>query len=217
MNKIIALIFLALNIILLTIQILCYPLTLQLCFIFAGGVTLVLLVLPIEKIFKFKLPWLLYLIYIVQIFLTMYLGSAYHFYSIFAWWDLFVHGLFGFEACIIAFYLLLHTNKGNFNMIGFLIFTCAFAMGLAALWEITEYLADYLTGSDSQNVINKPITDSPVADTMEDLIITLIGVFIFDLSLFIDRHFQYPILKYLFHIFKKRVNLDIYKESKRKT
>lgn len=208
MNKIIALIFLALNIILLTIQILFYPLTLQLCLIFAGGVALVLLVIPIEKIFKFKLPPLLYLIYTVQIFLTMYLGSVYHFYSIFAWWDLFVHGLFGFEACIIAFYLLLHTNKGTFTLAGFLLFTCAFAMGFAALWEITEYLADFLTGSDSQNVINKPITDSPVADTMEDLMITLIGVFIFDLSFFIDRHFKYPILKYLFNSFKKKRSFD---------
>lgn len=67
-------------------------------------------------------------------------------------------------------------------------YVVGFGMGFGALWEIFEYLGDTWFDLDSQRVQESiGFGKSPVADTMEDLMITLVGIAVFFIIYIIDK------------------------------
>lgn len=67
-------------------------------------------------------------------------------------------------------------------------YVVGFGMGFGALWEIFEYLGDTWFDLDSQRVQESiALGKSPVADTMEDLMITLVGIAVFFIIYIIDK------------------------------
>lgn len=67
-------------------------------------------------------------------------------------------------------------------------YVVGFGMGFGALWEIFEYLGDTWFDLDSQRVQESiGLGKSPVADTMEDLMITLVGIAVFFIIYIIDK------------------------------
>ena len=69
-------------------------------------------------------------------------------------------------------------------------------LGVGALWEIWEYACDTIGGGDSQRVQEAlALGISPVADTMEDLMITFVGVIFFYLFLYLDKILHHQVLK----------------------
>lgn len=167
-----------------------------------GGALLMMIYPVFATILKKKLPLMLNWIICIQVFLALYLGTAYEVYTLLPWWDVFVHGIFGVEACFFAFFLLIQCKGEKINLIGFLIFIMAFAMGCGAFWEIIEYLTDLITGSDSQHVFDKPDGVNPIADTMQDLLITFAGVVVTYIAFFIDKYFKFKLTKKIYYDFK---------------
>lgn len=67
-------------------------------------------------------------------------------------------------------------------------YVVGFGMGFGALWEIFEYLGDTWFDLDSQRVQESiGLGKSPVADIMEDLMITLVGIAVFFIIYIIDK------------------------------
>lgn len=159
------------------------------------GAALIPFLFPIYTIIsKKRFPILLPCICVVFIFLASDLGSAMGFYDKIHCWDLIMHGIFGFICSLVVFILLLRWNGKKLNPIGFLVIIFVFTMGVAALWEVFEYLADSITGGDAQRILESiSLGKSPVADTMEDIMIAMVGCTLFYITLIIDKFLNYKI------------------------
>lgn len=98
------------------------------------------------------------------------------FHTIFGWWDLFLHGMFGSYAVIIALHLIqwIIVKEKNTTEQRFTIFTSIFAFSfsitLGTLWEIFEFLSDYFFKID--------MTNGSIEDTATDLLLTILLAFI---------------------------------------
>lgn len=141
---------------------------------------------------KKEFPWALSVAFAVFVFMACNLGSVLKFYDKIPSWDLIMHGVFGFLCSLVIFVLLLRWNGAKLNPIGFMIIIFVFTMGVAALWEVMEYVMDLITHGDSQRVEESiALGKSPVADTMEDIIIAMAGVAVFYITLLADKFNKY--------------------------
>lgn len=140
---------------------------------------------------KWKLGLPLYLVISIclHFVLAVDLGTAMGFYTRFDWWDLFVHGFFGFLGCAILYYLYLRLEKKEPNVVN-LVMIVLLTVAFAALWEIYEFIADLLLHTDMQGVeeaLERNI--SPLTDTMTDIMIAIAGAVIFYVFLFVRKKF----------------------------
>lgn len=126
----------------------------------------ILVILP--KFIKDKINDKLIFIYYFYIFILLILGCLAKFYSIYKYYDIFAHFMFGFLASIIALYLLNYFKIQNKNIVFNIIFIISITLSLASLWEIIEYILSIITKSDVQDVLK-----TGVRDTMEDIIASL--------------------------------------------
>lgn len=123
---------------------------------------------------KFKLSYQDKFIYYIFIFLAQFLGGILNFYKRVSWFDVFTHFISGMVFCYIAFFIMSKLEKRN-NYRSFIYFL--YSMGVVALsavlWEVVEYVGDLVLGTNLQHNI-----ETGVNDTMEDMIVALMGGFI---------------------------------------
>ena len=148
-------------------------------FLFPGAIVCIILPFIVTHIAnkkKIVLPSSFEFISLLFILLALYFGEINKLYTIFAWWDLFLHGMFGSYAVIIALHLaqgviLKEKDVTEKRFIIFtLIFAFSFAITLGTLWEIFEFLADYFFYADMVN--------GGLQDTATDLLIKIFCAFI---------------------------------------
>lgn len=143
--------------------------------------TIICLMLPfiityISNIVNAVLPYNFKLTTLLFIFSAQYLGEIKNFYSIFWWWDLFLHFIFGGYAVIILFHLIQNTirEKQKIKKQRFTLFTAIFAFSfsitLGTLWEIFEFMGDYFFKT---NMVN-----GGLEDTLTDLLANILAAFI---------------------------------------
>lgn len=120
---------------------------------------------------KFKLSYQDKFIYYIFIFLAQFLGGILNFYKRVSWFDVFTHFISGMVFCYIAFFIMSKLEKRN-NYRSFIYFL--YSMGVVALsavlWEVVEYVGDLVLGTNLQHNI-----ETGVNDTMEDMIVALMG------------------------------------------
>lgn len=118
------------------------------------------------------------------------LGIFLKFYEFLPYWDLLAHGLSGLLFAVFFAYVL-YANGGDKLPVFLFVLSVALAVaGVAGLWEVYEYGMDRLLGTDGQKVaecIAKGL--SPLADTMEDIMIAMVGAGVLLLSYLIDKLF----------------------------
>ena len=123
-----------------------------------------------------------------NIFLSIDLGNAMNFYDLIPIWDLLLHGFFGFVGCVTAAVFLIRWNGDKMTSWGFMLTAAFFTLGFGAVWEIFEYCCDIIMNTDIQRVQESIAAGkSPLADTMEDLIITLAGIAVFFIVAVADK------------------------------
>lgn len=153
------------------------------------GSALVPLILPVwGKITKKDFPPALGFLIAFHIFLSIDLGNAMNFYDLIPVWDLLLHGFFGFVGCVTAAVFLIRWNGDKMTSWGFMLTAAFFTLGFGAVWEIFEYCCDIIMNTDIQRVQESIAAGkSPLADTMEDLIITLAGIAVFFITAVADK------------------------------
>lgn len=146
-------------------------------------------ILPVISIItKRAFPIEINVLMTIHILLASNLGSAMGFYARFGFWDLLMHGYFGFVAGFILYMMLLRWNGEKLNRVGLMIVIFLGVMGCAALWEIWEYTCDTLLNCDAQRVQEAlTLGVSPIRDTMTDIIAAIPGVAVFYIGLFVDK------------------------------
>ncbi|QGU95487.1 hypothetical protein GOM49_10650 [Clostridium bovifaecis] len=122
------------------------------------------------------LPHNFQLIMVIFIFLAQYLGEIKKFYAMFWWWDLFLHAIFGSYTVIIALYSLKGIIKKDQEAteqlftIFTIIFAFSFSVAVGTLWEVFEFVGDYL--------FNSNMVKGGLKDTLTDLIVKILAAFI---------------------------------------
>ncbi len=150
---------------------------------------IIILALPsiVSRRFKFEIPGLVYLMFIVFLYASIYLGTIQQFYSNVPHWDKILHTFSGamLGAIGFSFVSLLNANdKVVVNMKpGFVaIFSFCFAVTLGAFWEVYEYTFDAILGLNMQRFElsnGTPLVGrAALEDTMTDVIVDIIGALV---------------------------------------
>jgi len=186
--------------------------------IFLCGLAIVLLNIPpfLRVRFRFQTPAFLQIVIAVFIMAHCVLGEIYLFYQRIPYYDKILHITAGMVIAILGFsvvYGFAKNESGHVRLSPFFIglFSFCFALALLTLWEVFEYGMDALFGMNMQRwqaffeqsdgaltqieVDGTPyyITQTPrgaLLDTMEDLIIGILGAAVFSVfgALWVKKH-----------------------------
>lgn len=125
---------------------------------------------------KIGLPKSFQVVTILFIFSAQYLGEIRGLYAKCWWWDLLLHFVSGFYVVIIALYLMKsiykqkkEISKGRF-ILSNTILAFSFSIALGTLWELFEFVGDYLFKSN--------MVKGGLNDTATDLLIKVLGALI---------------------------------------
>lgn len=150
---------------------------------------IIILALPsiISRRFKFEIPGLVYLMFIVFLYASIYLGTIQQFYSNVPHWDKILHTFSGamLGAIGFSFVSLLNANENVVLKMkpGFVaIFSFCFAVTLGAFWEVYEYTFDAILNLNMQRFAlsnGTPLVGrAALEDTMTDIIVDIIGAIV---------------------------------------
>jgi len=133
-----------------------------------------LLVPLLCKKIKIKLNNLDIMIYYIFILVVQVLGCICNLYNIIWWYDLFAHFISGIFTFYIGLILLKNFKINIKDKFIFILFFCiCFSALIALLWEIIEFTGDSLFNLNVQHSKTTGVTD-----TMQDMIIAMIGTVI---------------------------------------
>lgn len=132
----------------------------------------------ISKWNNIKMPMVFTIVLILFMYAALYLGNLNSYYNRFPWWDNMLHTISCLSLSLVLFSYLIgfHQKSSKTNKLspGMLIFVCfCFALACEAFWEITEFSADRLFGTDMQRWQTSGM--SGLIDTMTDLIVGTLG------------------------------------------
>jgi hypothetical protein len=138
----------------------------------------------VERMLHIDIPDLMEIIYFVFLFCAIYLGEVRNFYYRIPYWDLILHcfsaamlGALGFMIVNI----LNNAEKINIQLSPFFValFAFSFAITCGTVWEVYEFAADGLLGTNMQKFITANgtvlVAREALYDTMEDLIVDGLG------------------------------------------
>lgn len=118
------------------------------------------------------------LLAILFVFAALFLGEFHSYYIRYWWWDIALHSVSGLLLGIVGFllvYVLNESRRIDISMrAGFVaLFAFTFAVTAGTAWEVFEFAADQLLGTQMQ----KPMLGDPsgLTDTMWDLIVDALG------------------------------------------
>ena len=118
--------------------------------------------------------------------LAFTIGMALQGYHILPYYDKLVHTLsgifFSFLGLLIFILLMPQRTIGKAESRVAAAFSFSFSMMIAAVWEIYEYILSLFTTLDPQNVLT-----TGVHDTMQDILVCLIGAVLF----FLPEYFYF--------------------------
>lgn len=136
--------------------------------LFVSALALIATFFPafLERNYRVNLPPEFEFVIVVFVYGTLFLGEVQRFYLRFWWWDILLHGIAGIALGFIGFlifYTLYSERRIQASALSVSTFSFSLALAIGALWEIIEFTADSIFGTNMQK--------SGLRDTMYDLIV----------------------------------------------
>ena len=151
------------------------------------GIFALLLPGMLTKKFRLEIPGKIYYLYVIFLYAAIFLGEVRSYYYKIPYWDMILHAFSSVMVGFLGFSLidiLNHDNK-KVTLSPFFVayFAFCFAIQVGVLWEVYEFSADGLFGTDMQKYkLQSSGMDlqgrEALRDTMEDLIVDGIGAFL---------------------------------------
>ena len=152
-----------------------------------AGSIIIFLPSTVERKYRIDIPDLMEIIYFIFLFCATYLGEVRNFYYKIPYWDLILHcfsaamlGALGFV--IVNFFNNTEKLKMNLSPFFVALFAFCFAVTCGTVWEIYEFAADHLLGTNMQKFITANgsvlIGHEAIVDTMEDIIVDTLGALV---------------------------------------
>lgn len=153
----------------------------------------------ISKKTKIVIPSNMYIVYILFLYGAVFLGEVRNYYYRVPHWDTILHTCSGAMLGALGFSFVNILNKHEkvhveLSPIFVALFAFGFAITLGVMWEIYEFTFDGLLGLNMQKFALEDGTQLigrlALADTMEDLIVDLIGAFAMSLIGYISLKYK---------------------------
>lgn len=151
------------------------------------GCIVIFLPSKVEKRFRIDIPDIMEIMYFLFLFCAIYLGEVRNFYYKVPYWDLILHcfsaamlGALGF--LIVQFFN--NTDKIKIQLSPFFValFAFCFAITCGTIWEIYEFAADGILGTNMQKFMTADgitlVGHEAISDTMEDIIVDALGALV---------------------------------------
>ena len=146
------------------------------------GTTAMILPGILAKRFRLVIPSVIYLVYVLFLYCSIFLGELQQFYIYIPHWDSLLHAVSGIMIGALGFsFISLFRTDGDMNarpgMISF--FAFCFAVTLGCFWEIFEFILDAVSDSNMQSYRMPDSTPfigrQALFDTMKDIILDFAG------------------------------------------
>ncbi len=177
--------------------------------------------------FKFEIPTNYYVLYLIFLYGSIFLGEVHHFYYTVPHWDVVQHAFSGLMLGFFGFSLIAFLNGDEHSMIRLspsfvAIFAFCFAVSLGVLWEICEFAIDGVLGFNMQKFASaggvRLIGRAALVDTMKDLIVDCAAAFAATFSGYLSLKYKKGWLhRKVLEIQKKAENIRSAHAEKHKT
>lgn len=147
------------------------------------GMIVIFLPAQAEQRFSIDVPDLMEIIYFVFLFCAIYLGEVQNFYYRVPFWDTILHGFSAVMLGALGFFLVDFMNRSrtlHLQLKPFFVsfFAFCFATTCGVVWEIYEYTADQLLGTNMQKFMTADGVvlsgHAALGDTMKDIIVDMV-------------------------------------------
>ncbi len=144
------------------------------------GIIVMFIPSVVERKLYIDIPNKMEIMYFIFLYCAIYLGEVRNFYFLIPYWDLILHAFSGAMLGALGFSLVSYFNdmkvlETNLSPFFVALFAFCFALASGAVWEIYEFLADSLLGTNMQKFILADGTvlagHAALRDTMTDLIV----------------------------------------------
>ncbi len=121
------------------------------------------------------------------IFVGIYIERVFSIYSFFPSYDKILHTNFGFIGTAMVYSLLLRWNGEKMTNAGVILVLMLSVLGIGGAWEIFEFSSAIFTLEDPQiwretvnaSIAAGEIVGNPLTDTVQDMMVTVIGSAVF--------------------------------------
>ncbi|MEG0542280.1 MAG: hypothetical protein RR461_04655 [Angelakisella sp.] len=153
----------------------------------------------LKKRINLEIPSTMLVLYTVFLYAAIYLGEVRSFYYNVPHWDTILHTFSGAMLGALGFSfitLLNRTDKVPVNLSPAFVATFAFcfAMAMGVAWEIYEFSADVMMGTNMQKFGTEAgelfLGQAALADTMKDLIVDTIGAIVISVVGYISLKYK---------------------------
>ncbi len=164
-------------------------------------VGIVALLLPsfLQKKFGLEIPSRMMIVYAVFLYCSIYLGEVRSFYYLIPHWDNLLHTFSGAMLGALGFSVITLLNRTDrvpltLSPAFVAVFGFCFAVAVGVVWEVYEFLADGVLGTNMQKFAleggEKLIGRAAVFDTMIDLIVDAVGALVVSVIGYLSLKFK---------------------------
>ncbi len=171
---------------------------------------------------KIEIPNKMYFLYMIFLYCAICLGEIRSFYYKIPNWDTILHTFSGGMLGALGFsFVSLFNKEENFHLkltpFFVAMFSFMFAIMLGVLWEVYEFAFDGLLGLNMQKFMlesgEQLVGRAALSDTMEDLIVDMIGAFVMSVIGYISLKYKKGWVESMIIKVKKTVGIDDKKEA----
>ncbi len=161
----------------------------------------------VNLIFRIRIPFAFNIAVAAFAVCGLDFASLLNFYHYVPYYDKFLHTAFGIAGAFGVMIVLLYGKGETMRPWCFFLVVMLCVLGLAACWEIFEYIVHAATGADMQHwtpdmsavgdlTVKEFFEDyNPLWDTIWDVIVAMFGVLIYYFIIFMDKVFGYKICR----------------------
>lgn len=173
-----------------------YVLMLSQCIV---GVFAMLLPGLLKKKINLEIPSNMIILYVLFLYCAIYLGEVRSFYYTVPHWDTILHTFSGAMLGALGFSFVSFLNNAekvpmHLSPMFVVVFAFCFAITLGVVWEVYEFTADGLLGTNMQKFGLEDGTGfigrAALVDTMKDLIVDAVGAFVMSVIGYISLKYK---------------------------
>lgn len=148
------------------------------------GLVVINLPVVLSRQLRFEVPMVLYALYLIFLYCSIFLGEVRSFYYVIPHWDSVLHAFSSLMLGFFGFMVIAIINRDEHIMVRLspvfaAIFAFCFALTIGCIWEIYEFTFDGILGLNMQKFITADgqvlLGHEALRDTMKDLIIDAAG------------------------------------------
>ena len=138
----------------------------------------------LERKLRFELPTILYVLYLVFLYCSIFLGEVRSFYYIIPHWDVFLHAFSSMMTGLFGYMVIALLNRDErvlvqLSPVFVAIFAFCFSVMIGSVWEVYEFTLDGLLNLNMQKHTLSDgtalIGHAALTDTMKDIIVDICG------------------------------------------